>query len=157
MAWKFARPSRREGFIARRMQIIGELQLTPVNEKTTLSGTTVKQTVPLLFSNPPVSETRRRFAPPGPEGGRKVMRKVYQVCLPVLLGLSCDSRCERAVVSGAVSPDHHPSPDASFHPGCQPHRWFHQMPADLRWRRLRDDGGRDANVLVRVRSVIGLE
>jgi hypothetical protein len=67
------------------MQIIRELQLTPVNEKTTLSGTTGKQTVPLLFSNPPATETRRRLAPPGPEGGRKVMRKVYQVCLPVLL------------------------------------------------------------------------
>jgi FtsP/CotA-like multicopper oxidase with cupredoxin domain len=67
------------------MQIFGELQLTPVNEETTLSGTTGKQTVPLLFSNPPATETRRRLAPPGPEGGRKVMRKVYQVCFSMLL------------------------------------------------------------------------
>jgi len=45
VAWKSARPSRREGFIARRMQIIRELQLTRLNEETTLGGTTGKQTV----------------------------------------------------------------------------------------------------------------
>ena len=54
MAWKSARPSLREGFVARRMRIISELQLTPVNEDTTLHGAAGKQAVPLFSPIPQI-------------------------------------------------------------------------------------------------------